>query len=223
MKSAFKHISWFFKQEWKTYLLCLILLIFASVVPLIPAKVLGIAIDAFSTGTLTKTSVIIYVVLLFACPIITYIINIFYHYTMNKLGHKLSFELRENYISHLFDMDAKLYEQYSKGDLISRATNDLNSLTSLATSFLENVVFYAVTIITAIVMMIIISPILTLASVAFMPIVIFFLNKARLEKRKYYKIHHEIYADMTESVLESIEGVKTVRADCYEDEDFKKS
>ena len=223
MKNAFKHISWFFKQEWKTYVLCFILLIFASVVPLIPAKVLGIAIDAFSTGTLTKTSVIIYVVLLFACPIITYIINIFYHYTMNKLGHKLSFELRENYISHLFDMDAKLYEQYSKGDLISRATNDLNSLTSLATSFLENVIFYAVTIITAIVMMIIISPILTLASVAFMPIVIFFLNKARLEKRKYYKIHHEIYADMTESVLESIEGVKTVRAYCYEDEDFKKS
>ena len=28
---------------------------------------------------------------------------------------------------------------------------------------------------------------------------------------------------MTESVLESIEGVKTVRAYCYEDEDFKKS
>ena len=223
MKNAFKHISWFFKQEWKTYVLCLILLIFASVVPLIPAKVLGIAIDAFSTGTLTKTSVIIYVVLLFACPIITYIINIFYHYTMNKLGHKLSFELRENYISHLFDMDAKLYEQYSKGDLISRATNDLNSLTSLATSFLENVIFYAVTIITAIVMMVIISPILTLASVSFMPIIIFFLNKARLEKRKYYKTHHEIYADMTESVLESIEGVKTVRAYCYEDEDFKKS
>ena len=72
-------------------------------------------------------------------------------------------------------------------------------------------------------MMIMISPILTLASVSFMPFVIFFLNKARLKKRQYYKTHHEIYADMTESVLESIEGVKTVRAYCYEDEDFKKT
>ena len=223
MKNAFKHISWFFKQEWKSYVLCLILLIFVSIVPLIPAKVLGIAIDAFSTGTLTTKSLIIYISLLFTCPILTYIVNIFYHYTMSKLGHKLSFELRENYIAHLFDMDAKLYEQYSKGDLISRATNDLNSLTSLATTFLENVIYYAVTIITAVVMMVLISPILTLASVSFMPIVIFFLNKARLEKRKYYKTHHEIYAEMTESVLESIEGVKTVRAYCYEDEDFKKT
>ncbi len=223
MKNAFKHIFWFFKQEWKSYVLCLILLIFVSVVPLIPAKVLGIAIDAFSTGTLTKTSLIIYVLLLFICPILTYVVNIFYHYSMIKLGHKLSFQLREKYIAHLFDMDAELYEKYTKGDLISRATNDLNSLTSLATSFLENVIFYAVTIITSIVMMIIISPKLTLASVSFMPIVIFFLNKARLKKRQYYKTHHEIYAEMTESVLESIEGVKTVRAYCYEDEDFKKT
>lgn len=223
MKNAFKHISWFFKQEWKSYLLCLILLIFVSVVPLIPAKVLGIAIDSFSTGTLTKTSLIIYVLLLFLCPILTYFVNILYHYTMTKLGHKLSFELREKYIAHLFDMDSELYEKYTKGDLISRATNDLNGLTSLATTFLENVIHYFLTIITAIVMMVIISPMLTLASVSFMPIVIFFLNKARLKKREYYQIHHEIYADMTESVLESIEGVKTVRAYCYEDEDFKKT
>ena len=223
MKNAFKHISWFFKQEWKTYVLCLILLTLVSVVPLIPAKVLGLAIDSFSTGTLEKKTLIIYILLLFSCPILTYFVNILYHYTMSKLGHKLSFELREKYIAHLFDMDAELYEKYTKGDLISRATNDLSGLTTLATSFLENVIHYAITIVTAIVMMIIISPILTLASVAFMPIVIFFLNKARLEKRKYYQTHHEIYADMTESVLESIEGVKTVRAYCYEDEDFKKT
>ena len=223
MKNAFKHISWFFKQEWKSYVLCLILLIFVSIVPLIPAKILGVAIDSFSTGTLTKSSLIIYVLLLFICPILTYFVNVLYHYTMTKLGHKLSFQLREKYIAHLFDMDAEIYEKYTKGDLISRATNDLNSLTSLATSFLENVVFYSLTIIFAIIMMIMISPLLTLASVSFMPFVIFFLNKARLNKRKYYKTHHEIYAEMTESVLESIEGVKTVRAYCYEDEDYKKT
>ena len=223
MKKAFKNISWFFKQEKKAYLICLILLIIISVVPLIPAKILGMAIDSFSTGTLTIKLLIIYILLLIGCPVATYIFNIFYHYTMSKLGHKLSYQLRERYIDHLFEMDARLYEQYSKGDLISRATNDLNGLTSLATTFLENVIYYATTIITAIIMMIVISPILTLASVSFMPFVIYFLNKKRLKKRQYYKTHHEIYGQMTESVLESIEGVKTVRAYCYEEEDFKKT
>ena len=223
MKEAFKHIGWFFKEQWKKYIFCGILLILVSVIPLIPAKVLGSAIDSFSMGTLTTKSLIIYVSFLIVCPITTYILNIFYHYNINKLGHNLSFRLREKYISHLFDMDSELYEKYTKGDLISRATNDLNNLATLATSFLQHLVYYSATIVGTIGMMIYISPILTLASVSFMPFVIFYLNKKRLEKRKYYKKHHEIYGAMTESVLESIEGVKTVRAYCQEENDYKKT
>ena len=69
-------------DKWKSYVLCLILLVFVSVVPLIPAKVLGMAIDSFSTGTLTKNTLIIYVLLLFVCPILTYVFNIFYHFVI---------------------------------------------------------------------------------------------------------------------------------------------
>lgn len=223
MKEAFKHLSWFFKREWKTYLICMILLLLVSIIPLIPAKILGMAIDDISMGLITLPGVFKYAFLLFICPFLTYLLNIIYHYTMSKLGHKLSYELRERYIIHLFIMDDALYEKYTKGDLISRATNDLNNLTSLATTFLQNVIFYSATIITAVILMVSISPSLTLASVAFMPIVIFVLNRIRLEKRKYYKIHHEIYGAMTESVLESIEGVKTVRAYGYEEQDFEKT
>lgn len=223
MKEAFKHIGWFFKEQWKMYVLCLILLLIVSVVPLIPSKILGEAIDSISMGNLTTGKLIFYGLILFICPVVTYIINIFYHYLVTRLGHILSFKLREKYIVHLFDMDAELYEKYTKGDLISRATNDLNGLTSLATSFLQHVVFYSATIIAAIFMMISISPILTVASVSFMPFVVFFLNKKRLQKRKYYHTHHVIYGTMTESVLESIEGVKTVRAYCYEENDYKKT
>lgn len=223
MKEAFKHIGWFFKQQWKMYIICLVLLLIVSIVPLIPSKVLGEAIDSFSMGNFTITKLLYYGLILFICPVVTYIVNIFYHYLVSKLGHILSFKLRERYIAHLFDMDAQLYEKYTKGDLISRATNDLNGLTVLATSFLQHVVFYSATIIAALCMMIYISPLLTIASVSFMPFVLFFLNKKRLQKREYYKIHHMIYGKMTESVLESIEGVKTVRAYCFEDEDYKKT
>ena len=144
MKEAFKHIGWFFKEQWKEYVFCGILLVLVSIIPLIPAKVLGSAIDSFSMGTLTTKSLIIYVILLIVCPITTYVLNIFYHYTINKLGHNLSFKLREKYIEHLFDMDSELYEKYTKGDLISRATNDLNNLTTLATTFLQQVVYYSI-------------------------------------------------------------------------------
>ncbi len=223
MKEAFKNISWFFKQEWKRYVVCAILLLIVSILPVFPARILGTAIDEIANGTITSESLWIYVGLLFLIPLITYIFNIFYHYIMSYLGHTLSYQLREKYIDHLFDLDAKAYDGYTKGDLIARASNDLNSLTMLATTFLQHVVYYVVLIASAVTTMISISPLLTIASVLFMPVAIFFLNKKRLEKRKYYKTHQEIYSTMTENVLESIEGVKTVRAYCQEDADYAKT
>lgn len=223
MKETFKNLSWFFKEKWKQYLLCVILLIFVSVTPVIPAKILGLMIDEISMSTLTSHSLILYISGLICFPVLTYIVNIFYHYYINKLGQDLSFALRERYIIHLFEMDQSFYEKYTKGDLISRATNDLNSLTTFATGFLQNVIYYISLIIASIVMMISINPILTLASCLIMPFAVTFLNKKRKKKRQYYKLHQEIYANMTENVLESIEGVKTVRAYGEEENDFKKT
>lgn len=223
MKDAFKHIGWFFKEQWKKYVICAILLLVVSILPVFPARILGTAIDEIANGTINSTKLTYYVGLLFLIPLFTYIFNIFYHYIMNYLGHTLSYKLREKYIDHLFDLDVKAYEGYTKGDLIARATNDLNSLTMLATTFLQQLIYFVALIISALVMMISISPLLTVASVLFMPIAIFFLNKKRIEKRKYYRTHHEIYSAMTENVLESIEGVKTVRAYCQEEQDYKKT
>lgn len=223
MIKAFKHLGWFFKENWWRYLICGILLLIVSIFPVIPAKVLGLAIDEIAMGTLTTVKLVYYIIGLFFIPLTVYIVNIFYHYMINELGHTLSFQLRENYLSHLFDMDAQIFEEYTKGDLIARMTNDLQNLTILATSFLQNIVYYIALICSAVTMMIIINPILTVASVAFMPFAIFILNYLRKKKRAYYKIHHEIYANMTESVLESIESVKVVRAYGEEEEDFKRT
>lgn len=223
MIKAFKHLSWFFKENWYRYLFCIVLLLIVSIFPVFPAKLLGFAIDEIAMGTLTKVKFAYYILGLTIIPTIIYIVNIFYHYYINKLGHTLSFKLREKYLIHLFDMDSQLFEEYTKGDLIARMTNDLQNLTILATTFLQNLVYYIALIVSSVSMMIMINPILTVLSVTFMPIAIFILNAIRKKKRRYYKIHHEIYANMTESVLESIESVKVVRAYGAEDEDFKRT
>ena len=223
MKKVFNHLKWFFKENWYIYLGLFSLLLFISIIQVFPSKFIGIAIDKITEGTLTYKMLIILVCGIFGIPVLKYIFNRIYHYNIHKLGHNLLFKLREQYISHLFELDNETYEKYTKGDLISRATNDMNNLSVFATSFIQSVVFNTGTIIAAIVMMVFINPLLTLASIFFMPIAIFWLNKRRLKKRKYYKTHQEIYANMTENVLESIEGAKTVRAYRQEENDFAKT
>ena len=142
MIKAFKHLGWFFKENLWKYFLCCLTLVFVSVMPVVPAKFLGLAIDEIAMGTITIYKLVFYLCGLFLVPFSVYLVNIIYHYNINSLGHTLSYQLREKYLSHLFDMDAQLYEEYTKGDLIARATNDLQNLTMLATSFLQNLIYY---------------------------------------------------------------------------------
>lgn len=223
MSRVFNHLKWFFKENKYIYIAIFSLLLFISIIQVFPAKFLGIVIDKITEGSLNYQNLILLILGLFGFPLLKYLLNRIYHYNIHRLGHDLLFKLREMYITHLFELDNETYEKYTKGDLIARATNDMNNLSIFATSFIQSIVFNTGTIIAAIVMMTIINPILTLASVFFMPIAIFWLNRRRLKKRKYYKKHQEIYANMTENVLESIEGVKTIRAYKQEENDFKKT
>ncbi len=223
MGNILKKISWFIKEEWRIYLLMLFLLLSIAAISLAPAYVLGLAIDTIVSSGLTKESLVILVIALSAIPITRYFLSFAYNYMVNKEGQKLAYKLRQRYLSHLFEMDSQFYEKFDKGDLISRVTADLDAITIAATSLLEGIIFNIGLIIFAIgVMGFSISWKLTVISVSIMPIGIFILNIIRNKKRKYIKIHREIYADMTEKVLESVEGQKAIRAYVQEDNDLDK-
>ncbi len=223
MKNIYEKIKWFIKEEWKLYIIMLIMLLSISTISLLPARVLGDAIDTIVSGELTAASLGMLVGGLVLLPFARYLLSMVYNYLMNYEGQKLAFKLRKRYLDHLFNMDSKFYETYKKGDLISRVTNDLDSITTAATGLLEGIIFnFGVIIIAILIMGLTISWKLTAVSITIMPIGLTLLNIIRFKKRKYIKIHREIYADMTEKVLESVEGMKVIRAYVQEENDLKK-
>lgn len=218
MKNIYKKLSWFIKREWKTYLLLFFFLIIIIILSLIPAYLLGLAIDTIISGELTKLTLTYLLLALISIPLIRYLSSYIYNYKISKLAQKLSFELRENYLKHLFKMDLSFYSKYEKGDLINRVTSDLEAITVAATNLFEGIVFNFGLIIFALFIMIFqISFKLTLISITIMPIGLTILNIIRHKKRKYILAHRKIYAKMTETVLEAVEGQKTIRA--YGEED----
>jgi ATP-binding cassette subfamily B protein len=200
-----------------------VLLISISFIALLPAKLLGLSIDTIISGELTFKTLTLLVIGLIAIPLTRYFLSMIYNYMMNYQGQKLTYELRSNYLNHLFSMDSKFFETYKKGDLISRVTNDMDAMTIAATSLLESLIFNFTNIVFAIMIMgFTISWNLTLVSISIMPIGLTILNIIRFKKRKYIRIHREIYAEMTEKVLESVEGMKVIHAYVQEEEDLKK-
>lgn len=223
MINVYKKIAWFIKAEWKSYLAMVLLLLIMSLVSLMPAFFLGKAIDVIVSGGLTKYKLILLVGILFIIPLTRFFLSYVYHHVINKLAQKLTYKLRDQYLNHLFEMDLDFFETYNKGDLISRVTNDLDAITVAATSLLEGVVYNLAMVLFAIgIMSFTISLKLTLISVTIMPIALTILNRIRFNKRKYIEKHRIIYSEMTETILESVEGQKTIRAYGQEEENLKK-
>ncbi|MDR2828055.1 MAG: ABC transporter ATP-binding protein/permease [Acholeplasmatales bacterium] len=221
MINILKKIGWFIKEEKKTYIFMFFLLLLISAISLAPAYVLGVAIDTIVSSSLNLKNFIWLLASLITLPLARYFMSFLYNHLITKEAQKLSFKLRYKYLDHLFKMDSKFYEKYTKGDLITRVTSDLEQLTVAATSLLEGIIFNIGVIVFAIsVMSISISWKLTLISVSIMPIGLTILNIIRSNKRKYYKVHQEIYAAMTEKVIESVEGQKTIRAYTMEENDL---
>ncbi len=223
MIKLYKKMAWFFKQEWKKYVVMLILLVLLSFLTVIPAKFLGLVIDTVAAHELTLASLLYLVGVFVLIYVFRYVFNYAYHYLINKEGLYLSYTLRKNYLNHLFEMDSKLYEEYTKGDLIARVTNDLDSITQSMTTVLQEVIYQGGVLIFALFMMFTtISWKLSLISASILPIGLLALNQIRMRKRRYYRRHREIYSEMTEKVLETVEGVKVIRAYVEEENDLKK-
>ena len=218
-----KRLSYFFIREKKSYITMAVVLIFISVLALLPATIIGRLIDLISTQTATTQNFTYLLGALLVISFARYGCSWIYHMLANQRGQKLSFELREQYLMKLFDMDAVFFEQYSKGELMSRMTTDLEMLKNVATTMVKDIFINSVTIITLVIaMMVTVNVQLTLVSVAIVPLVLLYLNRKLFKMRKYYEIHRKVYSKMTESILESVEGAQVVKAYVQEENDIKK-
>lgn len=223
MLEVYKKLMWFFRREKKYYLWIIVLLVMLGSYNILTPILLGKVIDHIVEGSLSSNKLIWLLALLIFIPVTRYIMDYFYHTIINKKGQQISFELRQNYLKKLFSMDSRFFEKYTKGELISRVTRDMESITLAATSLLQEIIYQSTTIIVIILaMMFSINFLLTIITIIVLPAMLLNINKARFKMRKYYEIHRDIYARMSEDVLESIEGIKVVRAYGKEEEDTKK-
>lgn len=223
MFTVYKRLKWYFVQEKWAYISMAVLLTSLSVITIFPPIILGLAIDDISQSTITVNALIIYSIGLILIPVIRYFFDMAYHYLVNSRGLNLSYILRRNYLRKLISSDAVLFEKFSKGDLISRATNDMDSLTQAATSTLQDILYNVVLfIVVTTTMVFYINWKLTLATAFIAPLAIFGMSRLFEKIRRLYERHRKFYADMTESIISNVEGIKVIRAYGQEENTVKK-
>ncbi|WP_144463633.1 ABC transporter ATP-binding protein [Siminovitchia fortis] len=220
MFDVLEKLGWFFGRYWQQYTVAVGLLIIANALEVVPPYLLGNIIDIITAGEMTK-AVLGQYMLIFAVIIVGgYILNFIWEYRLFEGAINLEKLMRRKLMLHFLKMTPTFYEKNRTGDLMARATNDLNAV-SLTAGFgimiLIDSTLYMGAIIFAMGFMI--SWKLTLFAMLPVPIMAVLIQYfGRLVHERYMKAQ-DAFGEMNDSVLESVAGVRVIRAYVQEKED----
>ncbi len=206
-------LKWFFKENWLRYTLAVVLLFVANILEIVPPWLIGVAIDAIAQQELTSELLWQYVVVLLVAMVLAYVINFIWQYQLFGGAYVIERQLRSSLMGHFLKMTPTFYEKNRTGDLMARSTNDLKAISETAGFGILTLVdstLYMATIIVA--MGVLVSWELTFLAILPLPVLAIVVQLLGKKIHERYTLAQDAFGDMNDSVLESVGGVRVVRA-----------
>ncbi|MGI2329442.1 ABC transporter ATP-binding protein [Planococcus sp. YIM B11945] len=206
-------LRWFFKENWLRYTVAVALLFIANILEIMPPWLIGLAIDSIAQGELTQTLLWQYVAVLAGSMVLAYFINFVWQYQLFGGAYVIERQLRSSLMGHLLKMTPTFYEKNRTGDLMARATNDLRAISETAGFGILTLVdstLYMATIIVA--MGVLVSWELTFWALIPLPVLAIIVQILGKKIHERYTAAQDAFGEMNDSVLESVGGVRVIRA-----------
>ena len=218
----FKKLNWFFKQEWKSYVVGVFFLIIVAILQVVSPRVVGIIIDEIAQGTLSRSSLMKWVLLILVSGILQYLFRYIWRMKIWGTSAELERILRSRLFKHFTEMDATFYQKFRTGDLMAHATNDLNAIRMVAgagiLTLADSISSGGITLFT---MFFLIDWRLTL--IAMIPLPGLTLVSRILGKRmhKSFRKAQAAFSDLNDKTQESVSGVKVIKTFGEEEQDIR--
>lgn len=206
-------LRWFFKENWVRYTTAIGLLFIANIIEIIPPWLIGVAIDSIAQEQLTAELMWQYIAVLAVAMVLAYFINFVWQYQLFGGAYVIERQLRSSLMGHFLKMTPTFYEKNRTGDLMARSTNDLKAISETAGFGILTLVdstLYMATIIVAMGMLV--SWELTFLAMIPLPILAIIVQMLGKKIHVRYMEAQEAFGDMNDSVLESVGGVRVIRA-----------
>ncbi len=133
--------------------------------------------------------------------------------------------LRKDLFDHLQDLPIKYFDTHTHGELMSRFTNDVDTVREAISQGLIQTISSLITVVGIFVMMLSISPALTLLIIGMLFIMLFIIKFIGKRSSNYFRKQQEAVGSLNGYIEELIEGSKVVKVFCREnktEEEFSK-
>ena len=162
-----------------------------------------------------------YVLLILLYAVIQGVFRFLMRNTMIGISRKIEYEIRNDFFQHLQTLEQSFYDTNRTGDLMSRATNDLNAVRmvlgpGIMYSFNTVILFGA-----ALYYMIGINPILTALAMAPFPILAFMINRFGAKVHYWFEKIQAQFSTMSARAQENLSGMRIIKSYVREKSEVK--
>ncbi|MGW4963613.1 ABC transporter ATP-binding protein [Nonomuraea sp. NPDC004186] len=129
-----------------------------------------------------------------------------------RLGEKVLAELREEFVGRVLGLPLSTVERAGSGDLITRTSRDVDSLSRTVRNAVPETLIALVTFLITVGALLLVSPLLMLPMLIAVPVIWVSTRWYLKRARDGYLRENAAYADMTEGLAETVEGARAVEA-----------
>ncbi|MCP4654153.1 MAG: ABC transporter ATP-binding protein [bacterium] len=182
-----------------------------AAVGLISPIVVGSAIDALKAEA-TSTTLLLYGAWIIGIAVVQGIFQYAQRMILVKVSRDVEFDLRNDFFGHLERLHHGFYQSFTTGDLMARATNDLQAVRMISGPAIMYSIHTMFTATVALVFMLRIHPSLTLLALFPLPLAAIITKVFGERIHVMFQDVQERFADITSKVQENLSGARVVRA-----------
>lgn len=193
----------------------------STIFNIVGPKVLGKATTEIYNGLISKvsggsgidfTKIGHIILILLALYITSALFSFIQGYIMTGISQKLTYRLRKEISEKIDRLPMNYFDKMTHGEILSRITNDVDTLSQSLNQSATQLITSVATIIGVLVMMLSISPLMTIIALLILPISMLFISQIVKRSQKYFKNQQEYLGHVNGQVEEIYGGLNIVKA-----------
>ena len=193
----------------------------STIFNIVGPKILGKATTEIFTGLVSKVSggdgidfgkigeILIFLMCLYACSALFAFIQ---GYIMTGVSQKLTYRLRKEISEKINRMPLRYFDRKTHGEVLSRVTNDVDTLSQSLNQSATQIITSFTTIIGVLVMMLSISPLMTLVALLILPVSLGLISIIVKRSQRHFRNQQEYLGHVNGQVEEVYSGHNIIRA-----------
>ena len=162
--------------------------------------------------TISSGRLVFFALLIFGVALFAGILRFLQRRTIQSVARQMEYHLRADFFIHLQKLSAAYYDNVRTGDLMTRATSDLNAIRMVLSSAVmytaDATVFFGF----ALLLMLRIDASLTLVALLPYPVLAIFIRQLGKRLHVHYEGIQEAFSVLNTKVQENLSGVRVVKA-----------